>query len=330
MSGLIKYRKMQKLTGLVAAPFTPMKNNGALNLGMVVQYADKLKRDGVEGAFVCGTTGEGMLMTMEERKLVAEKWIEQQNDSFRVIVHVGTTSAKQSAELAVHAQKAGAYATACMGPMFLKPSTVDDLVAFCAEVAAGAPDLPFYYYHIPSVSNVFLSMSDFLNNAKSVISNLAGIKFTHRNMMEMFQCLKADGGKWDILHGFDEELLCGWSLGAKGAVGSTFNYLAPIYLKLIKAFENGNLEEAREYQFKSVEFIDILIRYGGGVIGGKPIMKFVGLDCGPLRAPAHNFTAAELTKYRKELEEIEFFNLEQKPINTNDKLNRNIQITNHI
>lgn len=298
---------MQKLTGLVAAPFTPMDSKGNLNLEIVGRYAEKLKKDGVGGAFVCGTTGEGMLMTSEERISVAEKWIERQSASFKVIVHVGTTSARQSMELAAHAQNAGAYAVGCMGPMFLKPSKVEDLVAFCSEVAAGAPDLPFYYYHIPSVSKVNLSMTEFLQKAKLEIPNLAGIKFTHRNMMEMFLCLRADECKWDILHGFDEELLCGLSLGAKGAVGSTFNYLAPLYLKLMKAFQEGKMDEAREYQYESIRFIEILIRYGGGVIGGKPIMKFVGLDCGPLRAPAHNYTVTELTRYRKELDEIGFF-----------------------
>ncbi len=298
---------MQKLTGLVAAPFTPMDTIGTLNLKLVEKYAAKLKKDGVGGVFVCGTTGEGMLMTSEERQDVAESWIEQQTENFKVIVHVGTTSAKQSKELARHAQEIGAYAFGCMGPMFLKPSRTEDLVNFCSEVASGAPELPFYYYHIPSVSDVNLPMTDFLNKAQSVIPNLTGIKFTHRNMMEMFQCLRAEEGKWDILHGFDEELICGLSLGAKGAVGSTFNYLAPLYLKLIDAFQSGNIEEARNYQYKSVKFIEILIRYGGGVIGGKPIMKFVGLDCGPLRTPAHNFNTEELIKYEKELNAIGFF-----------------------
>jgi len=307
MNYLINKEKMQKLTGLIAAPFTPMDNNGALNLGLVAKYASKLKKDGVRGAFICGTTGEGMLMTLEERKAVAEKWIEEQNDNFKVIVHVGTTSAKQSEDLARHAQQAGAFACGCMGPMFLKPSNVEDLVTFCAQVASGAPDLPFYYYHIPCVSEVNLPMPEFLEKAQIVIPNLAGIKFTHRNMMEMLQCLKADEGKWDILHGFDEELLCGLTLGAKGAVGSTYNYLAPLYLRLMKAFQDGNLEEARDCQYKSIKFIEILIRFGGGVIGGKPIMKFIGLDCGSLRTPAHSFNADELKKYEKELEALGFF-----------------------
>jgi len=300
---------MQKLKGLIAAPFTPMFGDGSLNLDIVAPYAAKLKNDGVSGVFICGTTGEGMLMTTDERKAVAEQWIKEQTPDFKVIVHVGTTSYIQSKELAEHAQLIGAYALGCMGPMFLKPGSVDDLIRFCAEVASGAPKLPFYYYHIPTVSDVWLSMPEFLKKAKSVIPNLVGIKFTHRNMMEMMQCINADGGNWDILHGFDEELLSGLSVGAQAAIGSTYNYLAPMYLKLIEAFKNSDLEMARAYQFESVKFIEILIRYGGGVIGGKPIMKMIGLDCGPLRAPARNLTNAEFQSYEKELKEIGFFEL---------------------
>jgi len=298
---------MRKIEGLIAAPFTPMNKQGNLNLELIGQYAAKLKNDGVKGVFICGTTGEGMLMTTEERKVVTEKWIGYQSADFKVIVHVGTTSFKESKDLANHARKSGAYAIGCMGPIFLKPFHVADLVNFTAEVASGAPELPFYYYHIPTVSDVWISMPEYLEKAAPVIPNLVGIKFTHRNMMEMLQCLKMDQGKWDILHGFDEELLCGLSMGVNGAVGSTYNYLAPLYLKLIEAFKNGNLDEAREYQYRSVKFIDILIRYGGGVIGGKPIMKFIGLDCGELRTPAHNHTIEELKNYEKELKNIGFF-----------------------
>jgi N-acetylneuraminate lyase len=298
---------MDRIKGLIAASFTPFKKDGTLNLKLIPAYAQKLKNDGIAGVFVCGTAGEGMLMTLDERKAVAETWIIEQTVDFKVIVHVGTTSSKQSKELATHANQAGAFAIGCMGPIFLRPTTVEDLVSFCAKVASGAPDLPFYYYHIPSVSDVWLPMTDFLNLGKSVIPNLAGIKFTHRNMMEMFQCLKADKGKWDILHGFDEELLCGLSLGVKGAIGSTYNYLAPLYLKLMKAYDNLDMDEARNYQHKSIEFVEILIRYGGGVIGGKPIMKFIGLDCGSLRVPAHNHNSDKLTQYEKELEKIGFF-----------------------
>lgn len=298
---------MQKLKGLIAAPFTPMFKNGSLNLEIVAAYATKLKNDGVHGVFICGTTGEGMLMSPEERMAVAEQWVREQTSGFKVIVHVGTTAYVQSKKLAEHAQKIGAYAVGCMGPVFLRPENVNDLVLYCAEVASGAPDLPFYYYHIPAVSGVCLPMAEFLEKAGKVIPNLAGIKFTHRNMMEMLQCIRMDEEKWDILHGFDEELLCGLSMGAKAAVGSTYNYIARVYHNLIDAFVTGDLDQARQYQYQSVKFIEVLIRYGGGVMGGKPVMKFFGLDCGPLRAPARNLTCDELTRYERELNDIGFF-----------------------
>jgi len=300
---------MQKLKGLIAAPYTPMNGDGSLNLGIVPRYSAKLKKDGVKGVFICGTTGEGMLMTTEERMAVAEAWVKEQTPDFKVIVHVGTTSYAQSKGLAQHARQVGVYAVGCMGPMFLKPGNVDDLVRFCAEVASGAPELPFYYYHIPTVSDVWLPMPDFLKKAQKVIPNLAGIKFTHRNMMEMMECLNLDNGRWDILHGFDEELICGLTAGAQAAIGSTYNYIASLYRNLIDAFQAGDISKARSYQLKSIEFIEILIRYGGGVIGGKPVMKMVGLDCGPLRAPARNLSENEYNQYKKELEEIGFFDL---------------------
>jgi len=298
---------MKKIEGLIAAPFTPMNEDGTINLTMIEKYAAKLKNDGVKGVFVCGTTGEGMLMTNEERMAVTEKWIEEQTDDFKIIVHVGTTSAKQSKELAAHAQKSGAYGTGSMGPVFLKPGNVEQLVEFCEEVASGAPDLPFYYYHIPSVSGVDLSMVEFLTLAGPRIPNLAGIKFTHNNFMEMQQCLQLDGGKWDILHGYDEVLLGGLSFGAKGAVGSTYNFMAPLYNKIIVDFQNGNIEAAREKQFKTVEIIKVLIKYNGAIVSGKNLMKYVGVDCGKCRAPLRNLSDNEYEAFIKEIKDTGLF-----------------------
>lgn len=299
---------MEKIKGLIAASFTPFHPDGTLNLSVIPAYAEKLKKDGTSGVFICGTTGEGMLMTEEERMLVAESWVKEQTESFKVIVHVGSTSGKQSQKLADHAEKIGAFAFAAMGPMFLAPGNVFDLVKYCCTVASGAPNLPFYYYHIPTVSNVNISMPLFLKEAQQLIPNLVGLKFTCRNQMEMMQCLHADNGKWNILHGFDEELLMGLASGATGAVGSTYNYIAPLYSQIIAAFEKGDIEQARMLQLESIKFIDILIKYGGGVAGGKPVMKFIGIDCGPLRAPAHNITEEEQAQYLSEIKAIGFFN----------------------
>ncbi len=300
---------MKKLKGLIAAPFTPMNGDGTIKPEIIPAYAEKLKADNTKGVFICGTTGEGMLMTNAERQTITEAWIKEQTEDFKVIVHVGTTSSKQSKELAAHAQKTGAYAIGCMGPVFLKPTRTEELVNFCEEVASGAPSLPFYYYHIPSVSGVELSMAYFLKKAAFRIPNLAGIKFTHNNFMEMQQCIQLDNGKWDILSGFDEMLLAGLAFGAEGAVGSTFNFMAAIYNQIIADFNNGSIEAAREKQSKTVKIVEILVKNNGAIVAGKALMKSVGIDCGKCRAPLRNLAEQECDKFINELKDTGFYEM---------------------
>ena len=292
---------IEKIEGLVAAPFTPMNQDGSLNLKIINQYSEKLKTDKLKGVFVCGTTGEGMLMTNRERRAVAEEWIQHQTKDFKVIVHVGTTSLKQSKKLAIHAQKDEAYAIGCMGPSFLRPEKVEELVDFCTEVAAGAPDLPFYYYHIPSVSGITLSMKEFIQQASLRIPNFVGLKFTHNDFVELQQCYELDNGKWDILHGFDELLLAGLAFGSKGAVGSTYNFWAPLYYSIIESFEKGDIEEARKKQLLSVRLINIFNKYGGPTVAGKALMKLFDLDCGPCRLPLKNMDESKYKSFTKEV-----------------------------
>jgi N-acetylneuraminate lyase len=297
---------VKKIDGLVSAPYTPMKLDGTVNTGIIKKYADKLKSDRLKGVFVCGTTGEGMFMTSAERMEIAKAWIAEQTEDFRVIVHVGTTSVRQSFELAHHAALEGANAIGCMGPMFLRPSTVKDLVDYCVEVASGAPGLPFYYYHIPSVSGIELPMSEFIEEAKSTIPNLAGIKFTDNNFMDMQKCLDLDNGKWDILNGFDEMLLAGLAVGATGAVGSTYNFMAPLYYDMIDDFRNGNIAAARRKQGRSIQVIEVLNKYGGGIPAGKAFMKETGIDCGPCRLPLKNVAGKKYENFISELESLDF------------------------
>jgi len=299
-------RKLEKFKGLIAAPYTPFKQNGDLNSEVIPRYARKLKAEKLTGSFVCGTTGEGMLLTTEERKKVAESWIAEQNDDFKVIVHVGTTSVMESRFLAEHAQKMGAYAIGCMGPLFLKPLQLNELVLFCKEVASAAPELPFYYYHIPSVSGINFSMSVFIEKASAAIPGFAGIKFTDNNFGEIQKCLNMDEGKWDVLLGYDEMLLAGLTIGVKSAVGSTYNFAAPLYSKIIKEFQSGKIESARALQWQSVKLVDVLSRYGGPIVAGKAVMKFQGIDCGKCRLPLPEISKKEEDELKIDLMDLSF------------------------
>ena len=211
----------QKLEGLIAAPFTPMTADGALNMSAVKPYADLLAASGVKGVFICGTTGESASLTTDERKAVAEAWVAAAAGRLKVIVHVGSNCAADAIALARHAEQSGADAIGAMAPYFFKPQTAAELVAWFTPIA-NSNSLPFYYYNMPSMSGVSVPVAEFLALGGKAMPTLAGVKFTHNNLMEMSQCLMLDGGRYEVLHGYDEILLCGLSLGATAAVGSTY------------------------------------------------------------------------------------------------------------
>lgn len=294
-----------KLTGLVAAPFTAMHEDGSLNLALIKNQTNALVAAGVSGAFICGTTGEGLSLTTAERWQVAEGWMAAASEKLKVIVHVGHNSIDESRALAAHAQKIGAHAIATLGPNFFRPSNVEQLVNYCARIAEAAPDLAFYFYHMPAMTGVNFPMIDFLKAAKARIPNLAGIKFTHENLMDYNQCLHFDGGRFNILWGRDEILLCALTLGASGAVGSTYNYMSSLYFKTMAAFQEGDLETARRHQLAATEIIAVMSRHGG-LPAAKAMMKMIGIDCGLVRLPLRNLSKEELETMGCELARVGF------------------------
>ena len=294
-----------RLNGLIAAPFTAMNADGSLNLTLIERQAAALAESGVSGAFICGTTGEGPSLTTDERLQVAEQWMAVAPRALRVIVHVGHPSVAESRRLAAHAERIKACAFATIGPIFFRATNLEQLVDFCAQVASGAPGLPFYYYHMPAITGVDLPMHDFLKLASQRIPNLAGIKFTHENLMDYSRCLNLNEGRFNILFGRDEILLAALALGATGAVGSTYNYMAPLYHQVIKAFKAGDLETARRFQTQAIEIIAVMSRRGG-LVAGKAMMKMAGMDCGPVRAPLQNLSPETLGLLTRELERVGF------------------------
>ena len=297
---------MKHLSGLIAAPHTPFRPDGAVALDVIPLQARLLAHNGVSGAFICGTTGEGASLTSTERRQVAEAWARAKPAGVSLIVHVGHSSLGEACAFARHAQEIGADAIATIAPSFFKPASVTELVAWCAQVAAAASTLPFYYYHMPSMTGVTFPAADFLSAAGDRIPNLAGVKFTHENLMDFGRCTEQRKGKYNLLFGRDEILLPGLALGARGAVGSTYNFAAPLYLRIIEAFDRGDLAAARRDQSRAMEFIGVLERHGG-LAAGKSAMKLIGVDCGPVRLPLRALTERDEASLRDGLEQVGFF-----------------------
>lgn len=299
---------MEKIIGLIDAPFTPFHENGDLNLEPIEKYAAMLQKNGLQGVFINGSSGEGYMLTTEERMQLAERWLKVAPQGFKVIVHIGSCCLRESQKLAAHAQEIGAWGIGSMAPPFPKIGRIEELVKYCEAIANSAPDLPFYYYHIPAFNGAFLPMLELLKAVDGRISNFAGIKYTFESLYEYNQCRLYKKGKYDMLHGQDETILPSLAQGgAQGGIGGTTNYNGRELVGIIEAWKNGDIETAREKQNFSQEVINVICRYRGNIVGGKRIMKLLGFDLGPNRVPFQNMTNEEEQQMKKELEAINFF-----------------------
>lgn len=299
---------MEKIKGLIDAPFTPFHEDGSLNLDPIPEYAALLARNGLKGIFINGSSGEGYMLTEEERMQLAEAWMAAVPKDFKVIVHVGSTSVMSSRRLAEHAQKIGAWGIGAMATPFPKIGNIEQLCRYCEEIASAAPELPFYYYHIPAFNGAFLSMYDFLKAVDGRIPNFAGIKYTFESLYEYNRCRRYQNGKFDMLHGQDETILpCLAMGGAQGGIGGTTNYNGRCLTGILEAWEKGDLEKARQLQDFAQDVIDVICNFRGNIVGGKRIMKLIGLDLGPNRVPFMSVTDEEEQELRRQLEAIDFF-----------------------
>jgi N-acetylneuraminate lyase len=296
-----------KLTGLVAATHTPFKTDGSLNLPAVERQLEHLLRYDLATAFICGSTGESQLLSFEERRQLAQRWMEAARGTpMKVVVHVGSNCLPDTKALAMQAEKLGAAAISTIAPYYFKPRNLETLVEWCAEIASAAPETPFYFYDVPALTNVNFSMPAFLAQAADRIPTLNGIKFTNSDLMSYQLCLRADEGAFDIPWGIDECMLAAFALGGTGAVGSTYNFAAPVFQQLLAAFARGDLATAQEQQRRGTTLIQLLLGYGY-LPASKFIMKWLGVDVGACRQPLPNLSVEQAAKLRRELEACGFF-----------------------
>ena len=295
------------MSGLIAAPFTPFDTKGRLKLSVIPKLVAHYKATGVKGAFVCGSTGEGVSMSLEERYAVAEAWRKAvRGTDLKLIVHAGHNSMSDCRALVAHAEKIGADAVCVSMPTYFRPQGIRELVDWCETAAAAAPKTPFYYYHLAGGGNI--KMADYLPLAAKRIPTFGGIKFTNENLMDFRFTLAVARNRYDILFGCDELLLPALSLGAKGAVGSTYNYAAAHYNRIIKTFNEGNIQTAAALQFEAMRFIKIFFKHGG-MGANKAILGLLGMDCGPSRQPWTPVSQKQIAALKADLTRAGFFEL---------------------
>lgn len=298
---------MKKYQGLIAAGFTPMRADGEVALEKVAELVDFAVRKKISALFINGSTGEFSALSLKERLQLAEAYLRAVAGRLPIIVHVGSTSVRESVILARHAREKGAAAVGALAPFYFRPGDLNTLVQVLKTIADACAPLPFYYYHIPVLTGVNFRMRELLPLVEREIPNFAGIKFTHEDLMDYQRCVDYNPKRFQIMFGRDETLLAGLALGAEAAVGSTYNFAPGIYHRILDAFARGDLKEARHWQGHSQAMISLLPRYGFAL--QKLFMKFAGVDIGPARQPVVNMTPAQEEEMRGKLVKMELLDL---------------------
>lgn len=303
-----------KLHSLVAAAHSPFHEDGSLAPEVVATQAAFLATNGIRTVFITGSTGESHSLTREEKLALYEAWqVAAEFTGLAVIAHVGGNCLEDAKVLAARAENLGFQAISALAPSYYKPAGLAELIDCCAAIASAAPKTPFYYYDIPVLTGVNLPMEKFLLEAPARIPTLAGLKFTNPDLVSYRRALDVAGNQLDLPWGVDETLLAALATGARGGVGSTYNWAAGLYLELIRAHDKGELMEARRLQSVSIAMIDAIA--ASGFLGtAKRLMARLGVPVGPARLPLGNPTNAQVDSLMIRLTELGFEQWGAKPV----------------
>ncbi|HXF60671.1 MAG TPA: dihydrodipicolinate synthase family protein [Caldilineaceae bacterium] len=287
----------QPFTGVWPALLTPATAKGDVNYPVLRELVEHLLNKQVDGLYVCGGTGEGIYLSVPERKQVLETVLDQVRGRVPVIVHVGSVATRDAVCLAQHAQQVGASGVSAILP--LVNAGLENIYLHYTTIAAAAPALPFFPYLFGGQTNAVSLMEGLLER----IPNVSGAKYTGPNMFELKQ-LAALGTKpaWTIFAGMDEQSLFALMAGAPGHIGSTLNLMPGVYREIRRLYHCGQVAQALDLQQRANRVTATLISFGfAGAL--RAAMRLIGFDLGQPRLPALPLLAEKQASLRSALEE---------------------------
>lgn len=293
-------------TGLIPALLTPISKDGTVNQSMLVDLADYFIGLGFTGLYLCGSTGEGLLLSEDERKTVASTVVQAAKGRVPVIIHVGHTSSSVAESLAKHARECGADAIASIPPFYYS-YTSQEISSYYRGLKK-ASNLPLFFYDIPAAVKTSLD----IELARELFSAgiIQGMKYTNHDVLTLTGIMDACQGKLNVLSGPDEKLLPYLVLGVDGGIGTTYNCMPKLMLAVYASWKVGDLERANRLQFQANRIILVLAKYG--IIPAlKAIMRLQGKDCGDPRRPFLPLNEIQVNNLRQDLDNIGFFDMER-------------------
>ena len=290
-----------KAEGIIPALLTPFASDGSISVPMLRKLVAYELEKGSRGFFVCGSAGEGVYMTPEERKQVVEIVVSECAGQATIIAHVGAMSTDESVALAKDARVAGADAVASMPPLVFKqpwPAVIKHIQAITE-----ASELPTYYYHLPIITNVNVT-ADEVAEMVAAIPSLVGLKYSSPDLFLLWGVLERPKREIHALYGCDQQLYHGLMAGACGGIGSTYNYQIENFVGLYDAVKRGDHAEALKYQDKVNKVVEVLFKHGGNRATEKAMMTLRGYDVGPARRPNLPFPSERIPDLRRDMEQL--------------------------
>lgn len=292
MISMQEIESMKKFEGLYTALVTPFDQDGKINADAIQKLVDKNLKQGVNGFYVSGSTGESYLLSMEERKYLLETVSEAVDKKADIIVNIGMFATEHSIELAQHAEKKQVSAISSVPPFYF-PFNMKEYISYYKDLA-DAISLPVIVYNIPAMSSISFSLDDIEKLFEH--EGIAGIKHTSYDLFQLQQMVQHYPEK-SIFIGHDEIYLSALAAGVKAGIGSTYNIMANKFVKIKQCFENKQMEEALKIQNEVNEIVQVLCKVGV-FKGVKAILKMQGIDCGVCRKPFLPLNTEELCELK--------------------------------
>jgi 4-hydroxy-tetrahydrodipicolinate synthase len=282
-----------KVKGVIVPLVTPFDQQGQIDAQATRQLVDFLIERGVHGLFPGGTTGEGPLLTTDERRYLAEVVVEAAAGRVPVIVHTGAITTREAIELTRHAKQIGACAAAIIPPYYYHYSD-HALLNHFEQIAAQQPDFPVYLYNNPSVTGYSISKT-VINELVKRCPNVVGLKDSSGSLDTLAESLSWHNGSFNSANGYDGLILAGFAIGLDACVSGNANVVPELVVALYNAVANGDLRTATTLQAK-LNRVRAILGDGGDLSLFKGVLALRGVPVGAVRSPLLLASEATITE----------------------------------
>ncbi|MDD3430175.1 MAG: dihydrodipicolinate synthase family protein [Oscillospiraceae bacterium] len=289
---------LQKYCGIIPAFYACYDEAGEISPQRTRALTQHLIDKGVQGVYVCGSSGECIYQSLAERKATLENVMAVAKGKITVIAHVAANNTKDSMELAAHAESLGVDAIAAIPPIYFHlPEHA--IAKYWNDISAAAPGTDFIIYNIPQLAGVALTVNLFKEMRKN--PRVIGVKNSSMPVQDI-QMFKAEGGSdCVVFNGPDEQFVGGRIMGASGGIGGTYASMPELFLKANALFEAGNFEAAQKVQYAIDDIIAAMCACKGNLYA---VMKKIlymneNVELGGVRAPLANLVPEDMPQVEK-------------------------------